>query len=143
MTNNDTHYTSLADVDEYVKSVKDRVLNYRDISVMRWESALDNHRPVARNYGAGYVVKYTHDNVDEGYVLFHDEQFGDNRKLAFAVDNGKTVRLFYLGSYNESGGFFILHPFPIDMDMGPRKLYQIRLKPLVTDNDRLMANMGA
>lgn len=136
-----THFTSLADVNEYVKSVKDRVLNYRDISVMRWESALDNHTPAPRNYGAGYLVKYRHDNVDEGYALFHDEQFGDNRKLAFAVDNGKTTRLFYLGGWNESGGFFILHPFPIDMEMGPRKLYQVRVKPLVSDNDRVMADM--
>lgn len=120
--------TSVDDVKAYVSQMGNTVLNNRDISVMGWESVLDNHNP-PRNYSAGYVVKYANDNVREGYVLFHDGQFGNQRALAFAIDNGKTTQLFYLASYNESGGFFIIHPFPIDMDMGPRKLYQIRVKP--------------
>lgn len=133
-----THFTSLADVNAYVKDMeKNSVINNHDINVMRWESPLDNHQPAARNYGAGYLVKYANRYHDEAYVLFHDEQFGDNRKLAFTIDG----KVFYNASWNESGGFFILHPYPNSVDMGPRKLYQVRVKPLVSDNDRVMADM--
>lgn len=121
------HYTSIDDVNAYIESIKDRVLNYRDISVMDWNAALDNHNPT-RDYGAGYAVKYTHDNVDEGYVLFHDDIFGKDRKLVFLIDDGNKVRPFYLASWNESGGFFILHPFPIGQEFGPRKMYHIQVK---------------
>lgn len=123
-----SHCTSIDDVNAYIDTIQDRVLNYRDISVMRWETALDNHGPT-REYGAGYAVKYTHDIVDEGYVLFHDEQFGKDRKFLFLIDDGNKVRPFYLAGWNESGGFFILHPFLSGIvQFGPRKMYHIQVK---------------
>lgn len=120
-----THYTSIDDVRAYISTIT--VLNYRNIKVMDWNSPLDNHNP-KRNYGAGYAVKYTHDNVDEGYVLFHDGQFGDNRNLAFLIDNGhNSVRPFYLASWSESGGFFILHPITPGQEIGPKKMYSVKV----------------
>lgn len=128
MSSNNTSYD---DVKAYISTITDRVLNYRNISVMVWNSPLDNHNPT-REYGSGYAVQYTHDNVDWGYALFHDGQFGTGRKLAFLIDDGKSVRPFYLAAHNESGGYFILHPFPIGQDFGPRKMYHLSVKPFET-----------
>lgn len=121
---------TMADVREYIRDIEKSVLNYRDIWVMRWETALDNHNP-NREYALGLAVQYTHDNVETGYVLFDIDQFGDNRKLTFFVDNGETVKPFYLAAWHEVENFFILHPFTTsDNHMGPRKNYHVQVKPI-------------
>lgn len=131
-----SRYTSIEDVQQYVKDMeRNSVLQNRDISVMRWNSPLDNYRPVPRDNGAGFVVKYRNNHVEEAYVLFHDDQFGDSRALSFLIDDGETVKPFYLASWNESGGFFILHPIqPGIHDLGPRKTYHVKVNSLTERN---------
>lgn len=129
-----SRYTSIEDVQQFVKDMeKNTYLQNRDIHIMRWQSVLDNYAP-SRSSGAGFVVKYRNNHVKEAYTLFHDEQFGDSRSLTFLIDDGTDIKPFYLASWNESGGFFILHPIVSCADFGPRKTYHVKVNSFTERN---------
>jgi len=115
----------------------------------RWMTALDNHEPT-RNYAYGDLWTYPLRSDDgRGIVLDGSSQLKDRTKITVVVDDGETVRPYYVASWNANSAddYVILHPFPtncnedgtprarpdgrlVDMSgwmIGPSKLYHLKV----------------
>lgn len=118
----------------------------------RWSAALDNHEPT-RNYAHGDMWTYPLRSDDGlGIVLDGSSQMKDRTKMTIVMDDGETVRPYYVASWNANSAddYVILHPFPtnynedgtpkvrpdgrmVDMSgwaIGPSKLYHLKVSKM-------------
>lgn len=111
----------------------------------RYAVALDNYTPT-RKFGAGTGDLYAPDTAWNGQsetIILHDvDNFGDFEHTSFIIDDGESVRVFYLSGWNGSGTMVYLSPFPtngairpdngrpVDFSqwaLGPRKTFHLKV----------------
>lgn len=109
--------------------------------------ALDNHTPT-RQFGSGTGSLYLPDTAWNGQsetIILHDvENFRDFERSNFIIDDGKSVRVFYLAGWNPIGTMLYLQPFPTNPNgatrpdngrvidysswaLGPRKTFHLKI----------------
>lgn len=112
----------------------------------RYSVALDNYSPT-RDFGAGTGDLYAPDTAwngqSETIILHNVDNFGDFERTNFIVDDGESVRAFYLSGWNQPGTMIYLSPFPTNTGairpdngrpvdysqwaLGPRKTFHLKI----------------
>lgn len=84
----------------------------RDVIDLRWSAALDNYQPVPRRWASGYAQWYSTDDVTHAVVLWDTEQLRDASDSVYLIDDGDTVRPYYVSGHPANGESLWLNPFP-------------------------------
>lgn len=103
--------------------------------------ALDNHEPT-RDYAYVHCYRYSTDTVENGYIIDGALTWKDGRQAVYLMDDGCTVRPYYVAAYHPDHEYVIIHPFPVSdgrlrpdgrpVDfsswlLGPRRAYHVKL----------------
>jgi len=83
----------------------------RDVVDLWWSATLDNHEP-ARSWGSGYAQEYSTDHGTRSIVLWDSEELRDADKCVFLIDDGDTVRPYYVSGHPADNESLWLKPFP-------------------------------
>lgn len=116
-----------------------------------FSTATDNYEPVPRNvaYGRGWEYGMIDAGRGSGIVLEDVSELKDARDAIYLIDDGLTVRPFYVAAWHPEGTHVILHPFPTVFDdngdrkvrpdgglvsfdtwmLGPRRTYHLKVRP--------------
>jgi hypothetical protein len=119
-------------------------------------AALDNYEPVPRSYASGTCHFYSTETVTDGVILEGRDQFREATNAAFLLDDGRTVRPYYVAGWGTREGdtdHVMLHPFPTNFNadgtphmrsdrdeqvdfgnwmLGPRRCYHLKIRPKTT-----------
>jgi hypothetical protein len=116
---------------------------------LRWTTVLDNHEP-PRDTAHGNLYTYNRtDRAGEGIVIEDASDMREPHKCSFIIDDGRTVKVFYVASWNPDTHDLILHRLPVNFEedgspilraddqrpvdysdwvLGPRRCYHLKVR---------------
>lgn len=120
----------------------------RYVRNVQFRSALDNYEPVPRNVGRSLLEEWHETDGTIRYVLVGWGSERDANGSVYLVDDGRTVRPFYVAGWSQDRDRIMLHPFPTNYDpdgkhlvraddgrpidfgnwmLGPRRAYHLKI----------------
>jgi hypothetical protein len=116
---------------------------------LRWNTQLDNHEP-PRSWASGSLWTYTReDRGGEGIVIADVSELKDAHQATYIIDDGRTVKVFYVAAWHPEMRHVILHRLPTNFNedgtpilraddkrpvdysnwmLGPRRSYHLKVR---------------
>lgn len=89
---------------------------------LRFRCALDNYEP-PRRYGSGTLQEWTAPDGEITYRITDPMARKEGHTSLYLMDDGKTVRPYYVAGWSQKSGMITLHPMPTDYHPdGARKI---------------------
>lgn len=112
-----------------------------------YRAPLDNHS-ITRNFAGGHLHFYAAEgDMAETITLHQSGQFKDAEQANYLIDDGATVRPFYVSGWSREGLIY-LQPFPVNgairpdngrpadfstWALGPRRTYHLKVTYIKVD----------
>ena len=93
---------------------------------LRFRCALDNYEPT-RNYGGGALREFVDTDGRITYQIHDPSAKGEGYRALYLMDDGRTVRPYYVAGWSGATGWITLHPMPTDWMLGPRTAYHLKI----------------
>lgn len=121
----------------------------RYVRNVQFVSALDNYEPVPRSTGASLLEEW---HETDGTIVYRLVGWQDERdavRAVYLIDDGRSVRPYYVAGHSQQRDRIFLHPFPVNYApdgtrkmradngrpvdfgnwmLGPRRAYHLKLK---------------
>lgn len=81
---------------------------------VEFRSALDNYQPVARNVGRSLLEEWRETDGSVTYVIVGWKDERDALNAIYLVDDGRSVRPYYVAGWSQYTNRIFLHPFPTE-----------------------------
>jgi hypothetical protein len=106
----------------------------------RYRALLDNYEPPRdMTSGQGWFYDLGADDPrGSGIVLENVRDMRDARKAVYLIDDGRTIRVYYVAGWHPEGDHLILHPMPTNYNEdGTRKVRADDGRPVSFDSWQL------
>lgn len=78
--------------------------------------ALDNYQPCPRETAYVDCYFYSTETAPDAVVIDGLGAVRDARRAVYLIDDGRTVRPFYVAAYHPDRAYVIAHAFPVDVN---------------------------
>ena len=110
--------------------------------------AADNYEPAPRTVVIVNCYFYSTETVTDGLIIDDARQLRDYTHAVYLIDDGRTVRPYYVAAWHPEGDYVIAHPFPTNYtadgspqprvdglpvnydswQLGPRRAYHVKVR---------------